>query len=152
MIILSEIRLPLNRFLTLIIQQNEKEKPNQDHICIYAAKEDQNRLLFGLCVSGVMSNTILTETFMPLGKINCTEGELTSKDDCLEWKGAVMPVDEADIVKDVNRWPILFLITCWLFCPALFSFKLFQNYCGICVNSIGAERLALATNDYSLTG
>lgn len=43
-----------------------------------------------------MSNTVQTETFMPLGKINCTEGGLTSKDDCLEWKGAVMPVDEAD--------------------------------------------------------
>lgn len=52
------------------------------------------------------------------------------------------------IVKDVNRWPILFLITCWLFCPALFRFKLLQNYFGISVNSIGAERLALTTNDY----
>lgn len=53
-------------------------------------------LLSGLSVSGVMSNTVWTETFIPLGKINCIEGRLTPKDDCLEWTGAAMPVDEAD--------------------------------------------------------
>lgn len=67
-----------------------------------AAKEEMadinklNRLLFSLSVSGVMSNTVWTETLMPLGKINCTERVLTSKDDYLEWMGAAMPVDEAD--------------------------------------------------------
>lgn len=54
------------------------------------------RQLFGLSVSGVMSNTVWTETFIPLGKINCRDEGLTSKDYCLEWMGAVMPVDEAD--------------------------------------------------------
>lgn len=43
-----------------------------------------------------MSNTVRTETFMPLGKINCIDVGLTSKDDCLEWKEAAMPADEAD--------------------------------------------------------
>lgn len=37
-----------------------------------------------------MSNTVWTET------ITCIEGGLTSKDDCLEWMRAAMPVDEAD--------------------------------------------------------
>lgn len=56
-----------------------------------------NRLLFSLSVSGVMSNTVRTETFIrSLGKINCIKDELTSKDDCLEWMWAAVPVDEAD--------------------------------------------------------
>lgn len=44
-----------------------------------AAKEEMahtnklNRLLFSLSVSGVMSNTVWTETFMPLGEINSIE-------------------------------------------------------------------------------
>ena len=54
------------------------------------------RLLFGLSVSGEMSNTVRTETFMSLGKINSIEEGLTSKDDCLEWMEAAVPVDEAD--------------------------------------------------------
>ncbi len=32
---------------------------------------------------------------MCLCKIICVDGGLTSKDDCLEWMGAAMPVDEA---------------------------------------------------------
>lgn len=58
--------------------QNENEKPNQAQICIYLAKEDLNkliRLLLGLWVSGVMSNTVRSETFMPLGEINCAGGD-----------------------------------------------------------------------------
>ena len=54
------------------------------------------RLLLGLSVSGVMSKTELTETLIPFGKINCWDWELTSKVDCLEWMGAVKPVDGAD--------------------------------------------------------
>lgn len=30
------------------------------------------------------------------GEINLIEGELSSKDDCLEWMERAMPVDEAD--------------------------------------------------------
>lgn len=30
------------------------------------------------------------------GKMNCSDGVLTPRDDCLEWMGAAKPVDEAD--------------------------------------------------------
>lgn len=55
----------------------QNEKPNQAQIHIYSVKEDLNkliRLLFGLFVPGVMSNTVRSETFMPLGEIICAGG------------------------------------------------------------------------------
>lgn len=55
-----------------------------------------NGLILSLSAAGAMGNTVWAETFMCPGKMNCSEGVLTPRDDCLEWMGAAKPVDEAD--------------------------------------------------------
>ena len=109
-----------------------------------AAKEEMAhmnklmRLLFGLWVSGVMSNTVWSEAFSVNWKLTAAKGDWPLK--MIVWNEWAQPCLLMKlIVKDANRWPILLLITCLLFSPLLFRFKLFWNYCGVYVNSIGAE-------------
>lgn len=43
-----------------------------------------NGPIFILSAAGVMSNTVQSETSVPLAEMNCVEGVLTPGDDCLE--------------------------------------------------------------------